>query len=85
MSYSRYDDAYDRGKLYCDTLAIVRELIGPEHRLTTMKGYCACCKELLYDKEGEGATGDSHTVCPTCTETLYPEVAAEMRAMEVAA
>ena len=65
---SRYDDPAGRTKLYEDTLALVREMVGPELRLTTMKVVCAWCDSHLGDKEGNGAVGDSHGICVPCAE-----------------
>jgi len=68
MSCSRYDDPAARQKLYHDTLNLVRSFIGPELRLTTMKVTCAWCKRPQESKEGNGATGEIHGICPECVE-----------------
>jgi hypothetical protein len=66
MSCTRYDDPAARTKLFTDTLDIVRGLIGPELRLTTMKVTCAWCQTPQESKEGNGSTGESHGICPSC-------------------
>jgi len=66
MTSSRYNEASQRDAAFFDALARVRELVGPELRLTTMTVTCAWCKTSMGDKEGNGSVGESHGICPTC-------------------
>jgi len=70
---SRYDDRAMRDKLFADTLAIVRDLVGVEYRLTSMERKCMCCQEIIGTKEGNGSTGETATICHPCMEANWPE------------
>jgi len=76
---SRYDGRAARDKLFADTLAIVRDLVGVEHRLTSMPRKCMCCGEGQGTKEGNGATGETATICPPCMTLHFPAEAATIR------
>jgi hypothetical protein len=66
MRSVRYGDVTDRDKLFSSTLAAIREHVGEDTRLTTMKVSCAWCGDDKGEKEGNGSTGESSTICPKC-------------------
>jgi hypothetical protein len=80
---SRYDERASRDKLFSDTLALVREFVGLEFRLTTMTRVCMYCQTDQGGKEGNGATGETATICPPCLEQHWPEEAAVIKSQEV--
>lgn len=73
MACGRYDESRDRYTLFNDTIAVIREHVGLDVRLTTMKVTCAWCEKSLGDVEGDGATGESHGLCISCKDRLLAE------------
>jgi hypothetical protein len=80
---SRYDERASRDKLFNDTLAIVREFVGLEFRLTTMTRKCMHCETVVGEKEGNGATGETATICPPCLEQHWPTESAIVKSQGV--
>lgn len=66
LSTSSHEDPAARHALYERTIKELRIVVGPEHRFTTMRTFCCWCGVFLGEKEGNGATGDSHGACPRC-------------------
>jgi len=79
MQSVRYDNHLDRDQLFSDTLSAVREIVGPDHRITSMPRKCMCCGEGQGTKEGNGATGETATICPPCMTLHFPAEAAIIR------
>lgn len=77
-----YSDHTERYGIFLETLKNVRRLVGAELRLTSMPLRCAWCEKPMGTKEGNGAIGESATICPDCYEkqleaeglTLPPDI-----------
>jgi hypothetical protein len=69
-----------RDFLFSRTVQQVRALVGPDLRLTTIEVSCCLCGNHLHDKEGNGVTGESSTICRSCAFAQYPDEAARLYA-----
>lgn len=78
MTYARNDETRAREEIFIKTLAEIRGVAG-EIRLTSMRVSCAWCEREMGYKEGNGAVGETSTICPDCFkaqmgEDIPPEV-----------
>jgi hypothetical protein len=72
MTYARYDETWLREDLFADAVKRIRAAAG-EIRLTSMKVTCAWCNTHQGYKEGNGATGETSTICPACFKAQMGE------------
>ena len=65
MTYQRNDETRRREEIFLKALEEIRGVAG-EIRLTSMSVECAWCGKYMGQKEGNGATGLTSTICPDC-------------------
>jgi hypothetical protein len=50
---------------------------------TIIKVVCQTCGKFMYEKDGEGITGISHSSCEDCLRKLYSDVFTEEEIQEI--
>ena len=40
---------------------------------TILRIVCSYCKSIMGEKDGEGISGDSHSICRRCWEERFPD------------